>query len=206
MYYKNYEDYMRSVLGYPVNNDMYTYENDDYFESDFTNTIDNIDEKQIEEMYPNIYTKINPFVCRECDEFKGKITKEEVDSIVEKIYSNVELDSITNIVNINPQNNSMDNRIIHNNVKDRIQNVNRNTNIEQSRIINSENRKVRQNNPLLRDLIKILVLNRLLRRPTPNRPPQHHKPPLFPPRPGNDYPMPPRRPIMPRDNYDGYIM
>lgn len=224
MYYQNYEDYMRSVLGYPVSNDMYTYENSNYYYDEDNRNCD-LNEEDIENMYPDIYKKINPIVCRECDSFNGKFTKEAVENIVEKIYSNIEMDSNINVININIENNrendnryndnkavenrnsdfrNIDNRSIHSNIRDRIQNVNKTSNVEQNRSALPVNRQRRPNNPLLRDLITILVLNRLLRRPRPNRPPFR---PTFPPppRPGDNYPIMPR-PSMPRDSiYDDYI-
>lgn len=233
MYYQNYEDYMRSILGYPVSNDIYTYENANYYYGEDNNRNCNINEQDIYNMYPNIYKKINPIVLRECDCYNDKITKDVVENIVEKIYSIVEQDNEVNILNINIENNRSINksnneniiqnrnidssRSIQNNVRERLQNINRNG-INESNLkeIKEENRGRRQNNPLLRDLIHILVLNRLLNRPGNIEPrPPHPRPPFIPQgprpiypmqpaRPGIDYPINPRPPMPRQEEFDNY--
>lgn len=169
MYYQNYEDYMRSVLGYPTNN-SYTYDN--YIANDNRNYSDY---ENMEELYPEIYRKINPLVCKECDGYSGPITKEVIDSMVDKIYSNIEMNNDI-VVNIN-----VDNRN------------------------SKENRQIKQNNnnTFLKDLLRILILNRLLGGGQfPGRPPRPPfpgpgRPPVRPPFPG---------PIQPRqENYDNYL-
>ena len=72
MYYQNYEDYMRAVLGYPVNNNVYTV-NDNYYMEQIPTYIN---EKRLEEMYPQIYRTINPLVCSTCEGFSGELTQE----------------------------------------------------------------------------------------------------------------------------------
>lgn len=170
MYYQNYEDYMRSVLGYPTNN-SYTYDN--YITNDNRNYSDY---ENMEELYPEIYRKINPLVCKECDGYSGTITKEVIDSMVDKIYSNIEMNNDI-VVNLNIDNRS-----------------------------GKENRQIKQNNnnnTFLRDLLRILILNRLLGGGQfPGRPPRPPfpgpgRPPVRPPFPG---------PIQPRqENYDNYL-
>ena len=85
MYYNDYEDYMRSVLGYNAantNSNMYsadyympnrmqavmpTYQN----ESMGVQMQDNI-----EDLYPDIYKIVNPIVCRVCQNNNRPITNE----------------------------------------------------------------------------------------------------------------------------------
>lgn len=205
MYYQNYEDYMRSVLGYPIDN-SYTYDNYITQDNRNYNTYENM-----EELYPNIYKEINPFVCKECDGYTGPITKEVVDSMVDKIYSNIEMNNEI-MVNINIENRSIEKDTINNKDKT-ITNINpRNINTitqranENLRVSEVENRQRRPNNQLLRDLIRILILNRLLGGGNiPGRPPRPPfpgpgRPPVRPPFPG------PIQPIQPRqENYDNYL-
>lgn len=195
MYYQNYEDYMRSVLGYPTNN-SYTYDN--YIANDNRNYSDY---ENMEELYPEIYRKINPLVCKECDGYSGPITKEVIDSMVDRIYSNIEMNNDI-MVNLNVDNRSNKEKIVAN-TNSRI--VNNETQRGKENVRNSdvENRQIRQNNPFLRDLLRILILNRLFGGGQfPGRPPRPPfpgpgRPPVRPPFPG---------PIQPRqENYDNYL-
>ena len=159
MYYQNYEDYIRSVLGYPNYCKENTYENEDYYNNEdyLKRSNCDLDEETIENMYPDIYKKINPIIKKECDNLNNeKITKEKIDSIVDKIYFNIE------------PNKEVENRQLR-----------------------------RPNNPLLRDLIYILILERLFRRQGSVRP--------RPPRP-NIPPFPnPRPPFMRNEGFNDYI-
>ena len=78
MYYQNYEDYIRRVLGYPIqnnnNNNMSTY----IIEED----------NRLEELYPEIYNKIESIID-EMNFTNNKITKEEIDSLVEAVYKKI---------------------------------------------------------------------------------------------------------------------
>lgn len=75
-----------------------------------------------------------------------------------------------------------------------------------------ENRASRPNNYLLRDLIKILILNQLLGRPQPPRPGPGRPPfpgpgplPPRPPFPGGPGPVRPPMPPQPRDYNDNVM-
>lgn len=138
MYYQNYEDYMRSVLGYPVKNQD-TYKTIASQEPNYS-SMRRQDLNNLEEYYPEIYKEINPLVCKVCnDSRKENINKEILESMVDEVYGNLR--------------------------------------------INSNNRQNRQNNNLfLRDLIKILILERLLGGGVfPSRPPRPPRPPVRPP-------------------------
>ena len=60
MYYSNYEDYMRMVLGYPMENTNSTYRNDNNWYSAQNNVNSLISNP--EELYPEIYRKILQYV------------------------------------------------------------------------------------------------------------------------------------------------
>lgn len=210
MHSQNYEDYMRTVLGYPVDrNDTYTYVPDYYNRQEpnlyqtFQTQMSNVQE--LEEMYPDIYRILNPMVCKICDSTNQPITRELVDKMTEEIYLAVSAEEDTVIqVNVetrrieeNPKSNEIKNNKL--NPKEIVQNIDK-------RNVRNQN----TNNFLLRDLIKIMILNQLLggNRPGgPGRPPHGGRPP-FPIRPG----MPPGgrppfpgepRPTMPRE-YENY--
>lgn len=193
MYYQNYEDYMRSVLGYPIENrntyQMNYFENTQNCITPYQNT------KELEDCYPEIYRIINPIVCEVCDKCNTPITRDVVENMVEEIYHRIEINNEIAIrINIDNRSNEKEIENRTNNIKS---NTVRNLSNEQLRKNTElENRQRRPNNPFLRDLIRILILNRLLGGNFPNRPP-HTRPPIRPPFPGG-----PRS--QPRD-YDEYF-
>lgn len=169
MYYCNYEDYMRMVLGYPMENTNSTYRNDNNWYSAQNNVNSLISNP--EELYPEIYRKINPAVCQMCDKNVEPLTKELLEQMTEQIYNTVEGD-VNTVVNINVEaGKRVDNRGIKEPAKAEVR-----------------EKRQRINNPLLRDLIRILILNRIL---GGNRPPM---PPPRPPFPGGQG-RPPRMPF-----------
>lgn len=188
MYYQNYEDYMRTVLGYPMENQN-TYRVN-YLEEIQNRNISYQNTKELEEMYPEIYKVINPVVCEVCDRCHTPITKDVIENMVEEVYQKMEINNEI-AIHIN-----LDNRITEKEVENRTNNPRMNriqNNINEPIRRNSEieNRQRRPNNPFLRDLIRILILNRLLGGNFPGRPPRP-RPPFpggpIPPRPGpRDY-------------------
>ena len=70
MYYQNYEDYMRSVLGYPIE-PTNTYESYDYLMSPYERSQAYSNQlgynNEILELYPDIYRVVNPMVCKICE-------------------------------------------------------------------------------------------------------------------------------------------
>ena len=161
MYYQNYEDYMRLVLGYPI-------ENKDIYQM---NHIDNIQDchtpnqytKELEDCYPEVYKIINPIVCEICDKYNKPVTKNMLENMIEEVYHKIEINNEI-LVKINIDNHSNENK-----VENRI-----NNNIRRNQEV--ENRQRRDNNQFLRDLIRILILNRLLGENFPNRPPYQRPP------------------------------
>ena len=212
MYYSNYEDYMRSILGYP--SDMQDTYQMNYFDEDKNNNYMAVqDMRQIEDLYPDIFKAINPTIIDLCSKCNSPITKEILEDMVEEIYSKIENNEINiNISLINDSNITSNSERESENRSATLQNhasnsqmpqrsnYNRNVtqNTEQLKrsIEPQENRETRQrrpNNPLLRDLIKILLLNQLIdRQGRPNMPPPR------PPFPGG-----PRPPMPPRPGYRG---
>ncbi len=184
MYYQNYEDYMRSVLGYPVDPtyDNYIIQNRDYNVSYQNNS-------ELESMYPEIYKKINPVVCEVCERSNPPITKEVIENMVEEVYQKIDINNEI-YLKINIDNDIAQKEVQQN--RTTITKVNQVTNItnnneQMTRQVNEvENRQRRPNNPFLRDLIRILILNRLLGGGFPHRPPRPRPPfpgPGRPPRP-----------------------
>ena len=195
MYYQNYEDYMRSVLGYPTQNcDTYPM---NYFENTQNCIMSYQNTKELEACYPEIYKIINPIVCEVCDRCSGPITRDDVENIVEEVYKRIEINNEIAIkINIDNRSSEKETESRASTIKP---NSNRTINNEQVRKSDEvENRQRRPSNPFLRDLIRILILNRLLGGGFLQGRPPRPRPPMRPPFPGGP------RPPMNRD-YDDYL-
>ena len=92
MYYQNYEDYMRNILGYSTNNNHNMVNN--YTNTMYDDYLYNMPRysSEILDLYPEIYKIINPMVCKICDSNTKPITKELIDKMTEEIYLNIESD------------------------------------------------------------------------------------------------------------------
>ena len=172
MYSNPYEEYMRNSLGYNwmpnMNMNQANSMNEMYeTEGEFT-----CNQTSVEDMYPEIYRIIYPMVCKACMAINENATEDFVSRITNEIYVNVEHMEIFNetrssSISVSPQ--------VSKNVKsDSINNKissssNNSSNVRQ---------ETRQRNPLLRDLIRILVLRELIGNP---RPPRLQRPPFRPP-------------------------
>lgn len=158
MLYNDYEDYMRSVLGYCDTNCYNQFERFPYtnmntyqaqYEMDNFNNCNTCNDN-LEKMYPDIYKTLNPMVCEMCNNINQQITEEVLEKMIDEICK--------------------------------------------SEVLRESRQESRQGNSLFRDLIRILILNRLINQ---NRPPFRPGPgfvpgnPSFPPRPGK----PPFRPM-----------
>ena len=201
MYYQNYEDYMRSVLGYPIVENQDTYQRN-IIEETQNYILPNQNTKELEECYPEIYKLLEPIVGEVCSKCTVPVTREILENMVEEVYQKVENNNEI-LVNIQIENRNQEQEVenrTNNNVR---MNSNRNSanqivsNQTMQRSAQAENRQRRPNNPLLRDLIRILILNQLLGGNFPNRPPRPRPPYPRPPFPGE--PRPPYR------DYENYL-
>lgn len=170
MNYQNYEEYMRSVLGYSpyVENDYtYTDEQEDIYA--YSNDVMQMQQhlnQDLTPFYPEIYKIIYPMVCKVCNTNSGReLTKDLLDQMCDEIYRNVEPEQETEISARNQV--PLKNGDVRNpNSKEPVSPV----------------KETRQTNFLLRDLIRILLLREWGR---PTRPMQR------PPFPGGRPPMRP---------------
>ena len=163
MDYQNYEEYMRSVLGYsPYVDRNYTYTN---AQEDMYNNYVNMPAtpnmqptQDLTEFYPEIYKIIYPMVCKACNMNSNReVTKDLLEQMTDEIYRNVEPEEQQTTLRADVQLKNGD--VINPNAKEPEQ----------------QTRETRQNNFLLRDLIRILLLREWGR---PTRPPVR---PPFPP-------------------------
>ena len=201
MYNQSYEEYMRSILGYPTDY-RNTYETMNTYNPNYdiySNTRDASyrNDSELEECYPEIYRLVYPMVTKACRENREPITKELVDRMTNEIYQAIEVDNDVQI-SINLQNNVRSQSTQNTNTSHRSSNDVK-TNEDRS----TENRQRRPINRTLNDLIRILILRELLGRPG-NFPFPRPRP--RPPRPGFPGGMGPGRPpFMPRDFEDDYM-
>ena len=228
MYYQNYEDYMRQVLGYPIN-DPNIYETYDYRNEQIT-------QDTYSEYYPDIYHLVFPMVCKVCETNTQPITRELVEKMTDEVYMAIEDTSTTVNIRVNTSK-TEENRISNSNAsrnnseemrgsKNKAERTSKSINNTENREIKAINAPVtenRENSPItetrhsnstLRDLIKILILNQILgNRPRPPRPPRPPfpggpgMPPPRPPFPGGRPPMGPggRPPIIQPREYPDYL-
>ena len=200
MYDNNYEEYIRSILGYPsrTNFDQNVMYNTGYQEPTQINT-----RNDLEEFYPEIYKIVNPMVCKVCEANTKPITKELLEQMTEEIYLNIESDPskyISQVVNVKVNLPNQEEKRQNNINSPKVTTLKKENRVEEK--TRTENRQMLRNNTL-RDLIKILILNRLLggnmRPPRPRpRPPR----PPFPMRPEIN-PLPPRP--QPRNGQDNFF-
>ena len=176
MYNQNYEDYLRSVLGYNGQpeiynnyNNIYTYPEFNYYRNSGNMMMNN---ENLEDEYPEIYRIVYPMVQKVCERnMNRQITKDMIDEMTNEIYQNVEPNMTE--VNLNVQARGEEKLV---NAKQTEKKVERETR--------------QRRNSILNDLIRILILREL----GIGRPPFRARPP-FPGGPG--MPGGPGRPPMP---------
>ncbi len=189
MYDNQYEEYIRSVLGYPSTANM---NQNQMYQNEYSNPSQISMRNDLEDFYPEIYKIIYPMVQKACERNMTANSREEIEQMTDEIYLAIEDNNQIN-VNINLGNtisttnmNRMQNR---NEIsKEEIQKKNSEKQEVENRNIETESRISPRNNNL-RDLIKILLIRELLRR-------RHNH---FPPRPPHNPRPPMRPPIMPRN-------
>ena len=201
MYYQNYEDYMRQVLGYPINDpniyETYDYRNENTYS--LNQVQNNLSEAEMKALYPDSYNIIYPLVCKACEANNEPISKSVVDKMTDDVYKLVERNETVVNIKIEAQNRENSHVSARQEMKREL--------TPKRTPIKTETRETRQtNNPLLRDLIRILILQRLFGggaitppRPMPPRPPFPPVGPGRPPFPGG---RPPYGPGMNRMDID----
>jgi hypothetical protein len=185
------------------------------------------DEINLEECYPELYRLLYPMIQKVCMKCTRSVNRDIIDEMVEEVYSNfVGDEGESTQININLSNDVRSSRETSTNNlrsgKNELSNSNKSissnnikenkSNITSSKLdrssdkkteIRSEDRQSRQRNPILNDLIRILILRELLGRPGGNfRPPFGRLPQRPPHNTPNNMPNFPNRPNpgRPRDN------
>lgn len=198
MYNETYEDYIRSILGYP-NYGNNTNCMEDTYQTMSSSYRRSEQDTQLEACYPEIYKLVYPMVNKACTTNNRPITPELIDELTNEIYLSIENDTEINVT-INLTNEVGGNNGNRPRTTTSATNMTNPTNMTRSEKENrGEDRQFR--NRGLQDLIRILLIRELLGRPG-NRPPMPpHRPPMRPPFPGGPG-QGLRPPIMPRDRND----
>ena len=185
MYDNQYEEYIRSILGYPS---MANLNQNQMYASGYPEPTQISSRNDLEECYPEIYKIIYPMVKKACERNMGANTREEIEQMTDEIYLSLEDNNqITMNINLGNTVSTTSNTQNRNGLnKEEIQK--KPSEKQENRNSEVQNRRSPANNNL-RDLIKILLIRELLGRP--NRP--------FPPRPPHNPRPPMRPPIMPRN-------
>lgn len=175
MYNNEYEDYMRGILGYPIQNEINTYNNaygnnNSFFP--YRSRIDYTNENNYENLYPEIYKILKPMVIKVCNNpIYGSISNNTLEIMANEIYNNIESDIDVINVNINTKEAEPSGNLARKDMS-----------ISQSKTKDEEARNC-CGNPTLKDLIKIMIIKQLIENNV-NRPPIGPRPP---------FPMPPHR-------------
>ncbi len=195
MYNETYDDYIRSILGYPARNQfeqynqMPEYQSYQEYRNPTFNTNINIsgNNVELENSYPEIYKIVYPMVAKKCENARSEtFSKSDIENMTDEIYYALE-EKQEKRININLTNDingtkTQNSSAVSTSAK--VENKRPDVKISQKAIGNSEKRQI---NSGLRDLIQILLIRELLNRPRPPfRPPMPN-----PPGPG---PRPPMRP------------
>lgn len=173
MYNNPYEEYMRNSLGYnqiPMMNINQINPMTEMYEAEGNFTCN---QTSVDDMYPEIYRIVYPMICKACMAVNENVTEDLVSRITNEVYTNVEHMEVgeenrssTSNINTQPSKSVKSDSLNRTTTNSSVSNVRQET---------------RKRNPLLRDLIRILVLRELIG--NPGRPPRPRPPFNPPPRP-----------------------
>lgn len=149
MYNNVYQDYINNILGWePRIQNNFEYET--YRNSNYSNM-------QLEKFYPELYKVLYPMIQTACMRNTKPITEENINEMVNEIYSNFNADDVT-VLNIN----------LNNDVRSsKMGEISKSSTSKSSVKIsedtrNVEERNIKPNNYVLNDLIRILLIRELL--------------------------------------------
>lgn len=174
MYNQNNDNYIRNLLGYNLDNNAYVSNNMNPYEYNSFNMsrmdiYNNMPENfiNLEEYYPDIYNIVYPMIQKEVNENNRTINNQNIEAMVDRIYYSIEMDE------------SFENRssTVNQNEKKEDKSINKQDVKKEDRNI-----ETRHQNSLLKDLIKILLLRELIRKP--GRPGNNSFRPMNPGMPG----------------------
>ena len=119
MYNQSYDDYIRSILGYPIeSNNIYAgndydeifqsrnnYINNGYYNPSYYmnySGMERASNQQLEQYYPEIYKIVYPMIKKACNSRNNVLSEEEIEKIVDEIYNALEPSNVETVgLNIN---------------------------------------------------------------------------------------------------------
>lgn len=173
MYNETYDEYIRSILGYPPINNSFTNSYQDYRNQNIMSEDET--DMELEQCYPEIYKIVYPMIKKKCSNIRTTVTNEDVENMTDEIYYALEeKNEIQLNINLNNDVRTTDIQTNASKIVDKKPDVK----ISQAQ----EHRETRQFNRNLRDLIKVLLIRELLQRRRRPRPPMPGpRPPMRPP-------------------------
>lgn len=81
----SYEEYMRTVLGYTPRTMQDTFMANDYYIMQNNNCL-------ADDLYPDMYKKVYPLVCKECNTNTMPITREILEQMTDNVLNQIEID------------------------------------------------------------------------------------------------------------------
>lgn len=155
MYNSSYEEYMANALGYNIRPQS-TYQGNIY---EMQPTAE-YEDMSLESLYPEIYRMIYPMVQKVCMRATGIINEELISDMTNEVYNAM----------VEKENRQLTKEVQKSNVEVRSGTAQTTRKVEENR----------QNNFVLRDLIRILIIREILRRRRrPSRPPMRPPYPIM---------------------------
>ena len=91
-----YDDYIKSILGYPTQNDN-VYPSNIYYEM-YDSTYRHQKNEELENLYPEIYKIVYPMIRKVCmSNNEAPLTREIIENMVDEIYLSVEYEKVENM-------------------------------------------------------------------------------------------------------------
>ena len=167
MYNETYDDYIRSILGYPARNQFEQYNQEmpecqsyqEYRNPTFNTNINiSANNVELENSYPEIYKIVYPMVTKKCENVRSEtFSKSDIENMTDEIYYALE-EKQEKRININLTNNMSSTKAQNSSAVStsaKVENKRPDVKISQKAIENSEKRQI---NNGLRDLIQILLI------------------------------------------------
>lgn len=168
MYNNVYQEYINNMLGTNPNYNRMepmNFENtinNNYFENSMNNNQffqNSINTENTEQLYPDLYRLLYPMIQNACMKNTNPITEETINNMVEEVYSNFMVDDqMFEEVDSDNQFRSGKNLVT---TASKTKSVSSATVKKEERAL-KEDREFRQNNHVMRDLIRILILRELI--------------------------------------------
>ena len=86
----SYEEYMRNVLGYTPSCMQDTFATNDYYIMQNSNEC--MENSNLNELFPDMYRKVYPLVCKECSMNTMPVTNEILEQMTDNVLNQIDID------------------------------------------------------------------------------------------------------------------